>query len=224
MASPFLKLFGKSPFRPLSDHIETAYHCVAKLEPFFEAAFQQNWDEAKKYQHEINELEHKADELKRHLRLNLPKNLFLPVARGDLLELISYQDHLANETKDIAGLMIGRKMILPDTMQQPYMELLKQSIAAAKQAFKAIRELHELYEGGFGGKELAIIEEMIERLHDIEHDTDKRQAALRLMLFKMEDELPPVNVIFLYNLFQWTGLLADHAQIIGDRLQICIAR
>jgi len=224
MTSPFLKLFGKSPFLPLRAHVETAYLCTSKLKDFFLATQKNDWDAAEIAQRAIKDLENRADELKRDFRLNLPKNLFLPVARTDLLELISFQDHLANTAKDIAGLVLGRKMLIPDTMFDPFLTLLDRSIDAAKQAYKAVRELHELYEGGFGGKELSIIEEMITRLHEIEHDTDEQQAELRLMLFQQEGELPPVNVMFLYKILEWTGQLADHAQKIGDRLQICIAR
>lgn len=224
MASPFLKLFGKSPFRPLLEHMQAAYDCASLLECFFENAQAEDWTKAEAIQLQIIELEHEADEHKRNLRLNLPKNLFLPVARSDLLELISFQDHIPNGAKDIAGLVLGRKMLVPESMQADYMVFLSRCIEAARQAFKAIRELHELYESGFVGKELAIIEDMIEKLYDIEHDTDEQQAQLRLVLFKIEKNLPPVNVMFLYKLLQWTGFIADQAQKIGDRLQICIAR
>ncbi|OGT32208.1 MAG: TIGR00153 family protein [Gammaproteobacteria bacterium RIFCSPHIGHO2_12_FULL_35_23] len=224
MTSPFLKLFGKSPFRPLCDHIETCYYSAKELILFFDAALINNWEEADKIQHKITDLEHKADEYKKNLRLNLPKDIFLPVARGDLLELVSHQDHIANTAKDIAGLVLGRKMILPDLIKDAYLHFLHRCIDAAKQAFEAVRELNDLYESGFSGKEAEIVEEMIEELHVIEHDTDEMQIKLRRSLFEIEQTLPPVNVMFLYSVISMTGTLADHSQKTGDRLQICIAR
>lgn len=224
MPSPFLKLFGKSPFQPLSEHVETALHAVKLLQPFFIATFANNWQQAKNIQQEISDFEHQADELKRDLRLSLPKNLFLPVARGDLLELLSHQDHLANTAKDIAGLVLGRKMVLPEIIQQDYLTCLDCSIDAAKQAFKSTRELNDLYEAGFSGRETEIVDEMISHLHDIEHKSDETQITLRRIVFEQEAHLPPVNVIFIYKIIELTGMIADHAQKIGDRLQICIAK
>jgi uncharacterized protein Yka (UPF0111/DUF47 family) len=50
------------------------------------------------------------------------------------------------------------------------------------------------------------------------------QVELRDIIFVLERELPPVNVIFIYKIIEWTGDLADRAQDIGDRLQILLAR
>lgn len=224
MASPFLKLFGKSPFRPLLEHMGAAFHCVEQLPEFFAATLENDWQKASEIQLKINELEEKADDIKRSLRLNLPKDLFMPVARTDLLELISQQDLLANETKHIAGLIFTRKMTLPETIRTTYLIFLQRCIDAAQQAYKANRELSDLYAAGFCGKEAEIMEEMIEQLHHIEHDTDEMQIKLRAEIFQHETEYAPVEVIFLYKIIEWTGRLATTAQKIGDRLQICIAR
>jgi len=224
MVSPFLKLFGRSPFKHLHQHMETAFTCVKTLDPFFEASIAGKWDEAETYLKKIRELEHHADDLKRDIRINLPKNLFLPVARSDLLELLSYQDYLANQAKDIAGLVFGRKMSLTDSIAPTYRELISISIESAKQAYKATRELNELLEAGFSGKEKAIIKEMLEKLHTLEQETDRIQNKIYQAIFAIEDDLPAVKTMFIYKLVDWTGALADLAEKVGDRLQICIAR
>jgi predicted phosphate transport protein (TIGR00153 family) len=95
---------------------------------------------------------------------------------------------------------------------------------AAKQACKAINELDELLETGFRGNEVKIVEDMIVTLDSIEHDCDDELAKVRMELFKIEKELHPIDAMFLYQLLQWIGNLADEAQSIGGRLQILIAR
>ncbi|OHE77407.1 MAG: TIGR00153 family protein [Verrucomicrobia bacterium RIFCSPHIGHO2_12_FULL_41_10] len=224
MVSPFLKMFGKSPFRPLFEHMDTSFQCAKQLPAFFMATLKEDWVEAEKIQMHINALEEKADEIKRDLRLNLPKDLFLPVARTDLLELISKQDFLANETKHIAGLVMARKMVLPETLREEYLDFLQCCLDAASHAHQAIRELNDLYAAGFCGKEADIMEEMIEQLHHIEKTTDEKHLTLRANMVKHETEYSPIDAIFFYKVIEWTGRLADCAQKIGDRLQICIAR
>lgn len=222
--NPFLQLFGRSPIRPLQSHIDKVYECAQKLIPFFEAILADDWDKAASIQQGITELEHQADNLKKELRLNLPKGLFLPVPRTDLLDMLRSQDRIANKAKDIAGLILGRKMHIPSAIASDLQQYLHRSIAAAAQAHKAIHELDTLLETGFSGNEINIVEEMIQELDDIEHDTDEMEIRIRKQLFNVEKELPPVDVMFLYNIIEWIGELADRSQKVGGQLQLLIAR
>lgn len=222
--NPFLQLFGRSPIRPLQEHIDKVYECTQRLIPFFDAVTVQDWDKASVIQHHIHELEHDADVIKRQLRLNLPKGLFLPVPRTDLLDMLRSQDRIANRAKDIAGLVLGRHMVIPTQIAEDIKIYLKRSIAAAQQAHRAIHELDTLLETGFSGHEINIVEEMIQELDDIEHDTDEMQIRIRKQLYSLEKDLPPVDVMFLYNIIEWIGDLADRAQKVGGQLQLLIAR
>jgi uncharacterized protein len=222
--TPFLNMFGRSPIGPLEEHMAKVTACVKHLGPFFDAVFAQDWPAVAKFQKEIVQLENEADDMKRELRLHLPKGLFMPVSRSDLLELLSVQDRLANKAKDIAGIVLGRKMLFPTPIANLFLEFLQRSIEASQQANTAIHELDELLETSFSGNEIKLVEGMIAKLSDIERDTDRMQIELRGIIFELENELPPVNVMFIYKIIEWTGDLADRAQDIGDRLQILLAR
>lgn len=222
--TPFLKMFGSSPVRPLEEHMAKVHACVKELQPFFEAVFSKNWATVESLQQEIVNLENKADDMKRDLRLHLPNSLFMPFSRSDLLELLNVQDRLANQAKDIAGMVLGRKMSFPETIAPLYMEFLERNIDASRQANTAIHELDELLETGFSGNEIKLVETMITKLAGIEHATDEQQIKLRHMVFDLEKTLPPVDVMFLYKIIEWTGHLADDAREIGDRLQVLLAR
>jgi predicted phosphate transport protein (TIGR00153 family) len=73
--------------------------------PFFSAAVAGDWEEAREVRNEIEALEQEADDLKKKIRLNLPKSLFMPVPREDLLELLLVQDKIANRTRDVSSLI-----------------------------------------------------------------------------------------------------------------------
>lgn len=224
MVSPFSKLFGKAPFQPLFDHMETVYACAQELPKFFEAVQNQDWSQAESIQQDIHLWEKKADTLKQDLRLSLPSDLFMPIARTDILELLSAQDQIANDSKRITGLVVARQMHLPEAIQKQFPAFLLRCLDACKQAFKATRELNDLYAAGFSGREKEILHHMVEQLHQIERDTDELEMQLRQTIFKLEKDLPPVDTIFLYKAIEWTAKLADYAQRVGDRLLICIAK
>jgi uncharacterized protein len=217
-------MFGPSPIRPIEQHMRKVHQCAKQLHPFFEAVLQEDWHTATDIKQKIAELEREADGIKRNLRLHLPAGLFLPVSRTDLLELLSAQDRIANKAQDIAELIISRQMKIPESLSQVLMSFLTCCLDASKQACKAINELDELLESGFRGSEVKIVEEMIMTLDDIEHDSDEKLADIRQRIFALEKEFHAIDIVFLYKLFQWIGELADHAQIVGGRLQILIAR
>ena len=222
--NPFLSLFGRSPIKPMQQHIAKAHECAAQLLSFIEAVIANDWTEAERVQQHIAQLERDADKLKKDVRVNLPKSLFLPVPRSDLLELLSVQDKVANRAKDIAGLMLGRKMMIPVPLSGSFKAFVQRSIDAAAQALTAMNELDELLETGFSGREVTLVERMIEELDSIEHDTDNMQIKLRSELYKLEKDLSPVDVMFLYQIIEWIGDVADRAQRVGNRLELLMAR
>ncbi|MDX5372935.1 MAG: TIGR00153 family protein [Pseudomonadaceae bacterium] len=222
--NPFVSLFGRSPIGPMQQHIAKAHECAANLLPFFEAVMAQDWTEVARVQQEMVRLEKEADKLKKSVRLNLPKSLFLPVPRSDLLELLSVQDKVANRAKDIAGLMLGREMAIPAELQPLIRAFVQRTVDASAQALKAMQELDELLETGFGGREAKLVETLVEELDDIEDDTDRLQIEVRRALFKLEKDMPAVDVMFLYQIIDWVGDVADRAQRVGNRLEQLLAR
>lgn len=223
ITSPLFNMFARSPLGPLQKHMQTVQNCAEELPNFIAAASAQEWQRAEKLQNTISQLENDADDLKRDLRLHLPNNLFLAVPRSDLLDILTHQDKIANKSKDIAGLILGRKMVFPEVIADNYMTLLNRSIDASKQANKAIQQLDELLETGFRGNEVKLVENMIQQLDQIEHDTDEMQITLRKDLFAVEADFPPIDMMFLYKIIEWTGDLADCAQTVGGRLQLLLA-
>ncbi len=222
--NPIIDLFAASPLKPMRAHMRKVQECVAILPDFFDAVFKKDWDTMADLQKEIRAKENEADEMKKTLRMNLPSGLFMPVSRIDLLSLLASQDKIANKAKDVAGLVTGRKMEFPTVIENSLKEYLNRSIDASKQAHKAIQQLDELLESGFKGREVTIVEEMIDVLDKIESDADVLQIKIRQNIFDLEDGLPAVNVIFFYKVIDWVGDIADLSQQVGSRLELLLAR
>lgn len=219
-----LGLFAKSPLKPLQEHSNKVYDCCALLIPFFEETFQGAWPAAEQIQATLALKEKQADALKREIRLKLPRGLFLPVDRSDMLDLLRHQDQLANQAKDISGRVIGRHLQIPQAMQAAFMEYVQRCLDAARQANLVINEFDELLESGFRGREVTLVESMVMKLDKIEDDTDQLQIALRRSLMQLEAQYNPIDVLFLYQILEWIGGLADQALSVGVRLEMMLAR
>ena len=223
MANVLSGIFGSSPVQPLEKHIDIAFRCAKQLREFFDAAVSGDWERAGEVREKIYALEHEADNVKKEIRMHLPKSLFMPVPREDLLELVLVQDKIANLAQDVSGIVVGRKMQIPAEIAEQFIDFVERNIDAAKQARKSVRELDELFTTGFRGAEVDLVAGLIEELDRIETDTDEKQAALRWALFKIESTLNPIDAMFIYKVIELVGEIADMAERVGRRLELLLA-
>lgn len=218
------QLFGRSPIKPLQEHMKSVVSCAEHIIEFFKASNSGDWQRAEECYQYIKKLENKADEEKKQIRLQLPRSLFMPIPRNDLLTMLSLQDKVANTAKDIAGLMLGREMQFPASMSADVMNFVESALAVVVKAKAVIDELDELLETGFSGKEIDIVEKLVSSLDGLEHDNDGIEIRIRRQLRQLESQLPPVDVMFMYKVIDWIGKLANNAQKVGDHVHIIVAR
>ncbi len=204
--------------------MDLCHRAAALVEDLLVHSSAHAWAEVENIQQDIVDLERQADESKRDIRIHLPRGFFLPVARADLLDLLTRQDKIANKAKDIAGLMIGRKMSFPGEMAESVTEFVRASIAACNLALDAVGEFDELIAAGFRGAEARRVEKMISELDESETHSDDAQVKVRSQLHALERDLHPVDVIFLYRVIDRIGDLADNAQRVGHRLEMMLAK
>ena len=222
--NPIASLLGKSPFKPMQAHMRIVNECTAQVPALFEALIAGDQAEVVKVKELIFAKEQEADDLNNELRARLPKSLFMPVDRRDLLELLEVQDSIADTAQDIAGLLIERDMTVPEGMAEPLRELVQRCVDTCNLATKIIEEMDELVEAGFSGREAATVFDMAAQLNLIEDETDELGVKLTQILFSKEDEMKPVSVMFWYQMIQWVGDLADYSEKVGDRMRLLIAR
>ena len=94
-------ILGKSPFGPIQAHMDKVYETALVLPSFFEAFLGGDEAKATEIRKAILLMEHEADLLKNDIRDNLPKSMFLPVDRRDLLSLLHHQDVVTQRTHDL---------------------------------------------------------------------------------------------------------------------------
>lgn len=217
-------MLGKSPVQPIQKHIDIAYQCAALLPSLVKAANLNDWNKVAEINAEIRELENKADAKKLKIRSNLPKSLFMPVPRQDLLELVLVQDKIANISKSVAGMIKQRSIQLPEEMYEDFINFVELCVSAAKFAKKSVDELDELYEIGFRGAEVKLVQQLIDNLDDLETQTDEKQDLLQQSLFKIEKEMPPIDAMFLYKLIDKVAGIADMSERVGRRLELLLAK
>ena len=215
-------LFGRSPIRPMQQHMKAAVTCAREVLPLVEAMAAGDAAGIAERRAEISRLEHEADEIKNEIRSSLPRRFFMAVSRRDLLEILDHQDSIADSAQDIADLAEIRSMTIPEPMREPMIDLVRRVIATCEHAERVINRLDELVQTGFGDREVARVEEMINAVNREESETDAVAERCLRTLFAIEDELG-LSTLFWYRIIQWIAQIADHAERVGNRLRLLIA-
>jgi predicted phosphate transport protein (TIGR00153 family) len=215
-------LFGHSPIRPMQEHMRAAVECARQIVPLFEEMVAGDTAAVAVRHQEIDRLEHEADRIKNEIRSHLPKRMFLAVERRDMLEILDYQDSIADVAQDIAELADMRSMVVPKELATAFLDLVRRAVSACEQAERVINELDELLETGFRGREVAKVDEMINELSRMESDTDALEERVQRLLFGIEDRLG-ISAIFWYKLIDKVGGMADYAERVGNRLRLLTA-
>jgi len=221
---PLSGLLRGSPFKPIQEHMKVVFSCVCLIPPLFDAVYREDDDLIADLAEQIKNLETKADKLKSTFRLNMPKSLFLPVDRKDLLNLIADQDKIADSAEDIGKIFIFRKMVVPENIKELLDELLEGTMEIAAAAREMIGQLDELLEVGFAGREIKKVSRMIAGVRRSEHNIDVIIHRTRKALFAVERELDPVSAMFWYNIIDLIELISDQSENLADRLLLFLSK
>ncbi len=215
---------GHAPFKQLQSHMDVARKAAHQLEPLIDHLIVGDQAAVKEVAKTIFVLEHEADEIKHKLRGSLPRSLFMPVDRRDLLQVLHNQDSIADCAEDIAGLFLQRDMVVPEPMAADLKALVVDIMHVVDLAHEVIGLMDELVAVGFTGQIAERVEKLVSELNAAESRTDKAERALMRVLFSLEDELVPISVVFWYRTLEWLGDVADHAETCANTVRLIIAR
>lgn len=216
-------MFAKSPFKPLRDHMDKVIESIDPLLGFFEALHKDDSGKIEEIQRQVTIAEEEADRIKNDVRNHLPRNIFMPTNRRDLLEMLDMQDSIADVAQDIVNLLSLRRMKLPAELHNDLMQYVEKALSVCHMAQGLSQEFGDVVESGFGRHEIDKLLGMIDEVSIAETEADELEDALVRKMFAVEDKMKPVDVVFWYEVFEWIGDLADYSKKTGSRLRLMIA-
>ncbi|MFQ5901784.1 MAG: TIGR00153 family protein [Thermodesulfobacteriota bacterium] len=224
MMRSILSIFSKPPFAHLQQHMRKVKGCVDGVIPLIDTLLNEDYEGLEGEAKKIVKMEHEADIIKDNIRNELPSSIFMPVHRGDLLEVLSCQDDISDTAEDLAVLLTLRKMALPQELKPDLKMFLDKVIAVCHQAFTIIEEMDELVETSFRGREAKKVLNMIYELGTMEWKADEKQFELLKKIFDMEDKFKPIEIFMWMKIFGKIGDLANNAERMGNRLRLMLSK
>jgi hypothetical protein len=198
--------------------------CFEKIPGLFEAVKESNFERIRDLQREISRIEWEADEIKNDVREHLPRSIFMPVDRTDLLDVLSSQDAISDCAEDIAELLTLRPLTFLEDMREEFETFLDQVMVCCRMAADLIEQIDELVEASFGGPEAAKVLKMINTLCEEEHKSDRLHRVLVRKLFTIEDQTDPISVMMWYQVFERVANLANYSERMANRVRLLLAK
>lgn len=192
--------------------------CVFKVKNIIDAFYANDHESISRIAKEISRLEHEADLTKNDIRNNLPKNIFLPIDRQNLLQILSIQDSLADNAEDIGVLFTLKKLKILDFLKLDFDQFVEKNLHTFSKTQEIINALHELFQSSFGGVEAESVRGLIDDVAYNEHEADLIQRKILKQLFNSEQQL-------IYSEFHlWMKILETIGNIsnLSEKLANCI--
>ena len=217
-----VQLFAKSPFGALQEHMKASGECIDRVRAMFEALLDGDEEKLAAIAKDVSKIEHRADEIKNDIRDSLPRSIFLPVDRSDLLTVLSQQDSIPDTVEDIAFLLTVRKTHVPPSWREPLLAYVDRCVETFRAASEVLHAIEGLLEVGLAGPEADEVLAKIDSIGLLEWEADKAQFEMLRLMFEMEDDLKPVDLFWWSKIFREVGDIANYSEKTSDRIRLMI--
>ncbi len=212
-----------SPFEQLNDHASkvssTVYALVKEVHSYCEGG---EIDRKK-----VSSLEYEADQVKQEIRKELPRSdLFMPVARSDVLSLLWHQDEIADNSQDVAELLplLKLKSDLPDGYKATLVDLAEILEKAAGDYERLVRESGKIIMGtNTDPDDLQAAWDIVTRINDFEHEADKATREGIKVVYN-DDSLREIEKYHLIQIALKINNTLDHIENAGNFIRIMTHR
>ncbi len=183
------KLFGRSPFGQIQQHMDQVSKCIHKMSEAIDVVKAGRFQDLERFSVEVSQLEHQADQIKDDIRGRLLKRVFMPIDRSEVLEILSLQDSLADTAEDICKVLTLKPLPMPDDLKQDFDQFVEHNLQAFKIVASVIKQLDELIESGFGGVEAERIRGLAKDAAFAEHQADLIQLQLLKKIYAHDGDM-----------------------------------
>ncbi|MCJ2540672.1 MAG: DUF47 family protein, partial [Candidatus Thermoplasmatota archaeon] len=173
---------------------------------------------------EISRLEHEADELKRHLRATLPRKIFMPISKEDLLAILASNERIADTCQDVAQILDMRETKIPEGLHPLLERFLGHIIDAVDSLRDMMNHLERLLESTFAKVETNVIITLGHRVHEHEYKADSVNKELSRAIYALEGKESPMALVHMMRFTDVLDSVADNAENAALRMVLVVSK
>ena len=158
---------------------------------------------------EVDELEGRADELRRQIESRLYVHSLIPDQRGDVLGLLESTDDVIDTANETLAHFDVEKPEIPPELHESFRELTEQSAAAAEALVLAARAFF---------RDVNAVKDHLHKVYFYEGEADKVSLDLRRRIFALDTQLS--HQLHLRQFVKIIEDVSDRAEAVADRITI----
>ncbi|WP_297092786.1 TIGR00153 family protein [Thermococcus sp.] len=208
-----MPIFGgkeSNVFEAIENHLAVVDETLVAFRELMRVYLEGDFERAKAFEREVDELESKADRLRRDIETMLYEGAFLPANRGDYVRLSELIDQVADAAESAAHTLILARPKVPAELKDEIMELVDSSVKSYKVLVEAVRALNRDVDKAI---ELAkAVEDAEEKADDVEYDVKGK-------VFESETVTTYAKLIW-NQILTKIGDIADRAEDASDQVML----
>jgi len=161
---------------------------------------------------DIKEIENDADEHQKDIKYKLYKYMLIPESRADVLTIIEEIDTITDLAKEVIFEISIEQPIIPDELENDFLELVENSTEAVDMLVKAVRAFFE---------EISQVNDYVNKVHFFEHQADKNEERLKRKIFSDQfEQIDIAHKIQLRYFIEEIAALSDQAETVSEDVSV----
>lgn len=206
----------ESPFDGLSKHSTIIKKAIAELKKGIKFYTEGDFEKAEECFDKVSKYEHKADQIKIHIRENLPSFIFMPITRDDFLTILREADAILDYAQDVGVLLPMREEEIPDIVCDDFKKFSNRVFESIKLFEELMDTFSDLLESSFSKKVKEDARELQGKIGHKEYEADKIEKEISKKLFNYDEN--PLTAMHLLKVIDRMDSIADHAENVADRI------
>jgi predicted phosphate transport protein (TIGR00153 family) len=208
-----MAIFGgkeNSVFEAIEDHLNVVNESLVAFRELMAAYLEGDFERAKAFEREVDELESKADGLRRSIETMLYEGAFLPANRGDYVRLSELIDQVADAAESAAHTLILARPKVPVELKKELIELVEAAIKTYEVLIDDVKALNSDVDRAI---------ELSKAVEDAEEGADEVEYEVKRKVFESETITTYAKLIW-NQILTKIGDIADRAEDASDQVML----
>jgi len=214
MRIPFLSLFMTSPLEDMEEHAQKVKDYAWAFQQAIECFLNDKCTDFEEHRHEILKIETEADAIKRRIRGHMPKSLFMPVNKLQVLIYLKKQnDILVRIREALEWLPYRGEDGIPESLKKDFYLLVDASIEPIEELSNMVTGAHKFF-NKFSEKRRASTKKIIAELRQKKKAAKRAEDLLNQKIFTLDSDSS--SLLHLAGLSEKIGKISDQAEDAAD--------
>ncbi|ASJ13285.1 TIGR00153 family protein [Thermococcus thioreducens] len=208
-----MPIFGgkeSNVFEAIENHLAVVDETLVAFRELMRVYLEGDLEKAKAFEREVDQLESKADRLRRDIETMLYEGAFLPANRGDYVRLSELIDQVADAAESAAHTLILARPKVPAELKDEIMELVDSSIRSYTVLVEAVKALNRDVDRAI---------ELAKAVEDSEEEADDVEYDVKGKVFESETVTTYAKIIW-NQILTKIGDIADRAEDTSDQVML----